>query len=86
MTSDYERKIAEKTARRIVRSATNEWMKYGNVEIGTIIKRKGFYQPWNTFYKYKKNLWTGTRSYLVTLDTYDLVHHRDGKITYTIEE
>ena len=84
MTNDYERKLAERFAKKVIRSAQNEWTKYGDVEIGTILKRKGFTEPWDSMYKYEYSLWTGMRSYLITLDTYDLVHKRDGKITYTV--
>lgn len=85
MATEYERKLAEKLARRIIRNAKNEWHKYGNVGIDDILKRKGFRQPWNSSYKYEQTIWNGAR-FLITLDVYELIIGHEDKITYTVKE
>lgn len=85
MATEYEKKMAEKFARKVVRSAKNEWHKYGNVSIDDILKRKGFRQPWNSIYKYQQAIFNGGR-FMITLDVYDLIIGHEDKITYTVEE
>lgn len=85
MAREYERKNAEQYARKVVRSAVNEWRKYHTVSIDTIIRGKGFDRDGGSLYRFKRVYWNGSR-FLVTLDTYNLLIGHDDKITYRVEE
>jgi hypothetical protein len=86
VTVDYERKIAEKFARRVVRQSHREWTKRGDVDIGMILHGHGFSLFPTSIYVYKYALWTGSKKFLVTINTFDLVHNWDGQMKWSVKE
>lgn len=85
--NDYERKIAEKTAKADVRKAVRKWYALGNVSIGEVVKSLGYSQDSRmSMYEYKKTCWTGMESYSITLDTFNLVHGKSEKIDFEVKK
>lgn len=85
MATEYEKKLADKLAKKLTRNALNEWCKYGNASINDILERKGFRQSYGSSYKYEQTIWNGAR-FKITLDVYDLIIGHGNKIAYEVNE
>lgn len=85
-TVSYEQKLAEKFARKVARQAQREWRARGNVEIGVILSRNGFEQYPTSMYVYRHKWWVGTKQFLITMNTFPLVHRWDGELEWKVKE
>lgn len=79
-----EIKLIIKSVNRDVRKMLNEWYDSRSVGIDTIIKSCGYTQVPGSLYKFKEVLVYPFGEYVVTLDTFGLIHENNGSIEVSV--